>query len=163
MTQALNVVDPELAKEEHMYRNSDYRRSHGGDWHQQDPYAARYSRTHSPPRDYHHHHHHQNHLHVPPPHPDGGSWRGPSPERVNNYPPHPYRGDDYSPEYYPDDALAQGYADVQRPAPSHVPEMTAYGHGGAYFPQGGHEHPSWNGTHPSTEHLVGARQQQPPV
>lgn len=163
--QAVSVVDPELAKEE-MRRSAEYRREHS-------PHGSDRQRN-----DYHHHQypyrHHQDynaysgsHLQVPGPRvsPHGGSWRGHSPERPNNYSPQPYHGEGYSPEYYSADSYSPDYVGVQRPSPSHgysPQEMVMHSGAHGYFPQGGYDEHNHNRHHHSNEHLIGgAKQSQP--
>lgn len=99
-TQAVDIIDPELAKEERRRsaerRSAEYRRTHGlpTDPYQHHPNdSGYYGREHSPPREYHHEqHHYGNHLEVsqqPPQVPvhGGGNWSGTSRERLHNYSP----------------------------------------------------------------------------
>lgn len=182
--QAVDVVDPELAKEERRRsaerRSAEYRRTHGlpTDSYQHSNNSAYYGREHSPPRDYHQEHHYGTHLDVSPPRvpPHGGNSRGASRERLhntNNYSPQPqqrhgfpapyasshasdpYSSEGYSPDHYPQ----QSYSGVQRPQPSHAYSPPETGHAAGYFPNNAYDRRDYEGHYPSTERLVGPRQQ----
>lgn len=179
--QAVDVVDPELAKEERRRsaerRSAEYRRSHGlpTDPYQHSNNSAYYGHEHSPPSDYHHEHHYGTHLDVSPPRvpPHGGNSRGTSRERLqNNYSPQQgqgfpapypasnasdpyYSSEGYSPDHYPQ----QSYSGVQRPQPSHTYSPPEAGHAAGYFPNNAYDRRDYEGHYPSTERLVGPRQQ----
>ncbi|KAJ4421918.1 hypothetical protein N0V82_003415 [Gnomoniopsis sp. IMI 355080] len=187
---AVDVVDPELAKEERRRsaerRSAEYRRSHGlpTDYYQHPNDSSYYHREYSPPREYHHEHHYGTHLDVSPPQvpPHGRDRsRGASRERLyqhqhQHYSPEQEHGfptqhhahnnnmsDQYPSEgYSPEHYPSQDYATVQRPQPSHAYSPEERGLAAGYFPNNAYDRRDYEGHYPSTERLVEPRQYSPP-
>lgn len=162
---AVDVVDPELAKEERRRsverRSVEYRRTHGLPTHpyQHSNNSSYYNREYSPPRDYHHEHHYGTHLDVSPPrvppHGDDRS-RGTSRERLHHHQqPHHYspeQGHDFppaaqygydnnmnnNPNVFADPYVSEGYSPDHYPSQGYAtPQRPQPSH--AYSPsEGGH-------------------------